>query len=96
MSPVLPERSDQREAQRERSVRLVWGRDPFAWTVKSRQGTELNLSGILWDASQPIAIINGRMLYVGEALEGYRVVEISHDRVSVTDGAQTFQLFITP
>lgn len=88
--------SAQRTAQRQRVAQLAWARDPFFRGAASPQTSELALSGILWDAAQPIAIINGQMVRVGEELEGYRVVEISHDVVSVTDGTQTFQLQLSP
>lgn len=92
----MPEPSVQREAQRQRATLLAWGRDPFARGAGAGQISGLNLSGILWDASAPIAIINGQMLRVGEELEGYRVTEITQDRVLLTDGAHTVSLHIAP
>jgi hypothetical protein len=56
----------------------------------------LTLSGILWDPSAPIAVINGHMVQVGQEVDGYQVTAISNDRVSLTDGTQTFQLNISP
>jgi hypothetical protein len=56
----------------------------------------LSVSGILWDPTKPIAIINGAMVHVGEEIEGYQVLAINQDRVSVTDGTQTFQLPVSP
>jgi hypothetical protein len=88
--------STQRDAQRRRAEELAWGRDPFARGAAAGQLGGLSLSGILWDATSPIAIINGQMLRVGEEIEGFRVVEIVHDRVSLSDGAQTLQLLIGP
>lgn len=85
----------ERAAQRQRAGELAWGRDPFL-----RGGTEgasgLVLSGILWDAQAPVAILNGQMLRVGEELEGFRITRIAADAVTVTDGAETFQLQIAP
>ena len=52
-------------------------RDPFTRDVAMDPMGGLRLSGILWDASAPIAIINGQMVQVGDDLEGYQVVEIS-------------------
>ena len=93
---VLLERSEQRTAQRARAAELAWHRDPFTRGASVGLVSGLALSGILWDANAPMAIINGQMVHVGEELEGYRVTEITQDRVSVTDGHQTFQLLITP
>ena len=92
--PALPDRSAQRETQRQEAERLAWARDPFTRGQAEGEGASLTLSGILWDAHQPLAIINGQMLQVGEEYEGYRVVEITQNRVSLTDGVQTLQLSI--
>ena len=92
--PALPDRSAQRETQRQEAERLAWARDPFTRGQAEGEGASLTLSGILWDARQPLAIINGQMLQVGEECEGYRVVEITQNRASLTDGVQTLQLSI--
>ena len=91
-----PEPVRQREAQQEHSAHLAWGRDPFTRGAVAGAASGLTLSGILWDAQAPVAIINGQMVHAGEELEGYRVVEITQERVSMTDGTQTFQLNLTP
>lgn len=87
--------SAERVVQRRRAEELAWGRDPFL-----RGGTEgasgLVLSGILWDAQAPVAILNGQMLHIGEELDGLRITHIATDSVTVTDGAETFQLQIAP
>ena len=90
------ERSAQREAQRQPTTLLAWGRDPFTRDAATGNGSGLALAGILWDPQQPMAIINGRTVRVGAELEGYRVTDITQDRVSITDGTQTFQLSIAP
>ena len=93
---AMPQRAAQREAQRQRTTLLAWGRDPFTRGAATGDGSGLALAGILWDPQQPMAIINGRTVQVGAELEGYRVTDITQDRVSVTDGTQIFQLSITP
>ena len=85
-----------RAQQRERAALLGWGRDPFTRGGLSGQASGLILSGILWDAAHPMAIINGSMVHVGDDLDGYRIEAINQDHVSMTDGAQTFRLDITP
>ena len=95
-APPVPERSPQRAAQREYAAHLVWGRDPFTRHSDSRPMSGLTLSGIIWDETRPMAIINGQMVHVGGECEGYRVTEIGPDRISVTDGIETFQLQIAP
>ena len=95
---VIAQKADAtpREAQRQRLAAISWSRDPFTRSAGAGQASGLSLSGILWDASAPIAIINGQMRHVGEEFDGYRIVEIVQDRVSVTDGTQTFQLTLAP
>ena len=93
---TMPQRSSSRQAQRQHLAQLEWGRDPFARGFAGGQASGLELSGILWDATQPVVIINGTMVGVGEEIEGYRVTEIQQDRVSLTDGSQSFQLHISP
>ena len=100
-SPVielaLPPRPGSRDAQRRRAALLGWGRDPFSRAAASPSEPEgLVLSGILWDEAAPMAIINGQLLHIGEECEGYRIVAITQERVSVTDGTDIFQLFIVP
>lgn len=93
--PVLAP-SQQREAQAARAAALGWSRDPFVRGGVPGQVSGLTLSGILWDEAAPIAIINGEPVRAGDQVEGYRVVEITPERVSVSDETDTFQLFVTP
>ena len=85
-----------REAQRQHLAGLEWDRDPFTRSAAGDQASELDLSGILWDPSQPMAIINGEMVQVGDELDDYRVLEIGPDHVSLTDGTEAFKLEISP
>ena len=88
--------SGPREMQRDRMTAVEWDRDPFARSPAAQSAGALTLSGILWDAQAPIAIVNGQMLRAGEEVGGFRVVEIRQDRVIVTDGTQTLQLSTAP
>ena len=92
---VLPLAADSREAQRQRLAELKWTRDPFT-SLGTGQLSDLALSGILWDATQPLAIINGTMVHTGQEVDGYRVVAITQDQVSLTDGSETVQLHLAP
>ena len=85
-----------REMQRDRMAAIEWDRDPFARSPAARPAAALTLSGILWDAQAPIAIVNGQMLRAGEEVDGFRVVEIRQDHVIITDGTQTLQLSTAP
>lgn len=81
-----------RDDQRKRSEELSWVRDPFSKGVAEGQVGGLALSGILWDAQAPMAIVNGQTVHVGDEVEGYRITQITPKCVIVTDGAETFQL----
>ena len=83
------------EAQRNAVGQMKWGRDPFTRGLPSGSHG-LSISGILYDGRQPVAMINDQMVRVGETIEGYTVVEIGQDSVSVTDGQETLTLRIAP
>ncbi len=87
------ESASSRQIQRQEAHRLEWRRDPFTRAVSVESQGGMTLSGILWDADQPMAILNGQIVRVGETIEGYRVLEIAKDHVTVTDGTQVQQLY---
>ena len=75
----------------------AWGRDPFALEAAhpKRQGevraglaAGLHVLGIVWDTTRRHAIINGSVVRVGDEMEGFRVVAIERDRVTVAKGNQ--------
>ena len=90
--PLSAETVAARDTQRRRATALAWGRDPFLAGDSSGEASGLELSGILWDPAQPMAIINGHTVHPGEECDGYRVVTITQDTVTLTDGAETFHL----
>lgn len=96
IEPLITAPSAQRDAQRERARALTWSRDPFTQGASAGEGSGLTLSGILWDPGHPMAIINGATVHVGDEFEGYRILDIAPDHVSVSDGTDTFQLLIVP
>ena len=88
----LPAESPARRAQRQHANELAWGRDPFTGGASGGQVSGFDLSGILWDATQPIAVINGEMRHVGDEVDGYRIVAITEETVSISDGTQDMTL----
>lgn len=81
------------------SAQAQWGENPF---VADRSGagssgafppnrgeTGFTLSGILWDAESPSAVINNQVVGVGERLDRWQVTEIRKDRVVLSDGSAT-------
>lgn len=90
-----PGLSARRAAQRAELEQLEWTRDPFSRGPARGHG-ELSLSGILWDAAQPLAIINGETLQPGDTIDGFRILSIEPASVVMTDGTETLQLQIAP
>lgn len=84
-----------RAAQRAEAAKMAWQRDPFSRGPARGHG-DLALSGILWDADRPLAIINGEALQPGQEIDGFRVVSVEPARVLVTDGAETLELQLAP
>ncbi len=85
-----------RAAQQERAQLLSWRRDPFAQAAAAQSTLGFTLSGILWEAARPLAVVNGTAVMVGDEIEGFRVTEITPEQVVLTDGTQTYRLRLTP
>jgi hypothetical protein len=84
-----------------RSDKGAWGRNPFASSPVASHGPvsrrgDFLLNGIMWDEKKPSAIINGDMVMVGDSVGSYKVVDISKDRVILTDGQDELVLDISP
>ncbi len=79
-----------------------WGDNPFVAdrrkaavsTTASAGPRGLVLSGILWDPEVPSAIVNGRLVAVGDHLGTWQVIEIQKDQVILSDGATTQTLAV--
>lgn len=89
-----PETVD-RTAQQQRAELLAWGRDPFLAGQGQATG-EVALSGILWDAAHPLAIMNGAPVSVGDTVDGFQVLDIAPDRVTLSDGTTTYDVRLAP
>ena len=67
----------------------AWGEDPFrlkptpnAVVVSSKPTSRgLILSGILYSTDNPVAIINGSPIRIGQEINGAKVIEIEKDKV---------------
>lgn len=81
------------ERQSPRSSYQIWGRNPFsAKPVSAETVSALTLNGIVWDEKNPRAVINDRIVGVGNKVEGHKVVKIEKYRVVLTDGLVDFEL----
>ncbi len=65
-------------------------RDPFVFGPRQEVSASAQpvLEGILWDATSPLAIMQGNPVSVGDAVSGWRIVEIHPDHVVLERNAQ--------
>jgi hypothetical protein len=76
-----------------RSTYPSWGRNPFALPGERAASLEdLRLEGILSDKNKFSAIINDRVVTIGEEIEGNTIVAIKADSVILSDGKKEFEL----
>jgi hypothetical protein len=52
------------------------------------------IQGIVFDATHPWAIVSGKTVYVGDSVDGMRVMEIAHNSITLTGNGQTNKLFV--
>lgn len=71
---------------------LGWLRDPFSGKIYSGIETELKLMGIIWDETEPLAMINDSIVKRGGRVGTNRVIQIKKDRVILNDGTSNFEL----
>lgn len=78
---------------RAKSAYATWDRNPF---VRGERGamvvSGLNLDGIVWDEKSPYAIINDKIVEVGDRIAGKKVIEIKVDSVILSDGTREYEL----
>jgi len=81
----------------EESKSIELRRDPFtlapiSTTPTSSDKEALSLTGIVWDKENPVAIINGRIVKVGNTVSGNTVLAINPSNVILSDGNRTIEL----
>ncbi len=82
-------------AKRIKSRFQDWQRDPFASDGQKSSVAEipgLSLSGIAWDPQKPQAIINGRIVSVGDEVADYKVEDIKPTVATLSRGPSKFEL----
>ncbi len=72
-------------------------RDPFekldyrsVFSSTALEFSELTLSGIIWEESAPLALINNQILGQGEMISGFKVDEIRKNEVVLIKGTEKF------
>jgi len=80
-----------------------WGKNPFYHWYEMPAGVgqiysdevRLHLLGVLFREYQAHALINNRIVTVGDEIEGFRVSEISRDSVVLKNGETTVTLWVS-
>jgi len=74
-----------------------WGRDPFipqAAVSSIIKAVNLTLKGVLWDETNPKAIVNEKTLVTGDTIYGYTVVQIKPRSVVLKTGEKNIELTV--
>jgi len=95
--------------QRHEATAAVPERDPFNWSreqinrfkdqepkLRSSSAGGLTLSGIIWDRKKPLAIINDRVVSVGDTVKGSTILEILKDMVVFEQEGAYHTLWLQP
>ena len=72
------------ERKKARTSYTEWGRNPFTLFKRPKASV---LEGIMWDARNPKAIINGNIFGVGDSVGSGEVVDIQRNSVVIKNGA---------
>ena len=101
---IRPEKLQRREA-----AAAVPERDPFNWSrdqinrfkdqepkLRSSTVAGLTLSGIIWDRKKPLAIINDRVVSVGDTVKGATILEVLKDMVVFEQEGVYHTLWLQP
>lgn len=87
------------EEMKKRGKSLKWKSDPFTLERVSVEAeeeapTNLTLTGILWDEVEPLAIINEKIVKVGDKILGGNVTEITQNSVTIIKDQKEYKLWI--
>lgn len=81
---------------------LAWGHDPFYRAKRNRpvasveKQIEWILNGILYDKKRPTAVINKKIVGVGDKIKGARIIDITKTKVILKkENSDIFTLHIT-
>ena len=92
---TLPERLVPSKRKVKKTAYVDWGVSPFIppkTTKLIKTVPKLNLTLIFLHKDKPKALINGRMLGIGDKIENISVVDIKADKVILNDGEKSFEL----
>jgi type II secretory pathway component PulC len=75
-----------------------WGKNPFYHNYRPpvdpvrRSKVEFHLMGVMFGATRAQALIDNRIVTVGDKLKGFRITEITRDSVVLDNGETTLTL----
>lgn len=71
-----------------------WGRDPFAPLTGDEVGkpANLKLTAIIYNAKKPSAIVNNKIIYVGDNVDGQKVIDITKQYVILRGSGGAYKL----
>jgi len=75
-----------------RSQFKVWKRSPFVSSQTASTMTGLTLGGIIWNKTNPKAMIGDTIVVKGDTIGANKVVDIQPDKVILNDGTKDFEL----
>lgn len=85
----------------EEKIRESWGRDPFKSKTVSNKSAKptknklWQLSGIIYNSSSPVAVINKKPVQVGEKIDNARVVKIDKKEVTIEYNGHKIKLTVS-
>lgn len=91
LSPLLKEALLERQLARERQKQLQKKHVPTQAPAPI-QPPPLQLQGVLWGTARPQAIINRRIVSVGDTIEGATIVAVSREGVKISFSGEEFKL----
>lgn len=68
------------------------GSGDYLRQVELEDGAKLELGGIVYSEAAPFAYLNGRLVGVGEFVEGFRIDRIERERVFLSGDAGSLSL----
>ncbi|MGE4357659.1 MAG: hypothetical protein AB7E08_03795 [Candidatus Omnitrophota bacterium] len=74
---------------------ILGGKVPKWRESTEETSQELNLNAIVWDETQPLAVINNEIFTVGQESAGLKVISIEKDKVIVEKEGETIELVIS-
>ncbi|HAG49908.1 MAG: hypothetical protein A2X87_03760 [Deltaproteobacteria bacterium GWC2_42_51] len=76
-------------------VKEPWGRDPFVPLVAGvAMEADLKLTAIIYSEKKPSVIINNKILYIGDSVEGQKIIDITKQYVILRGISGSYKLEI--